>query len=92
MSAKCFACDNDLVIIRKGGKFRITCPKGCFTLPADMTKAYTSESQAIDEAERLYALRHGIHDDSTLHDGPELREKERKRLERMERAGHMARH
>ena len=61
-SAFCAVCERQMVVLNKGRrKFMIACPAGHIKLPAISTvpgarQFYESESQAIEEAARLYEL------------------------------------
>lgn len=81
-SAFCAVCDRQMVTISKGrGRWIIACPAGHIRLPAISTvpgarQWYDSESEAIEQADKLYALMSKQH---PMREGdPRIREKYRR--------------
>lgn len=67
MKAKCAICQNDMITVNRGrSRWMISCPAGHIRLPAISTvpgarQFYDSESEAIEEADRLYILMSSSH-------------------------------
>ena len=66
-TALCAVCERRMVVLNKGRRmFMIACPAGHIKLPVISTvpgarQFYESESQAVEEAERLYVLMSNSH-------------------------------